>query len=253
MEINKIYLQTHGGLGNQLFQYFSAKLIHNRNLDAKLILIHNDRYSHSFELIEELKELEFNSSRVNITKLESFITRMRVPKIFEKFRVNHGILYFSNAIYLDGYFQSAKVYSCYGSSEINTVVRDMARMMSITAKKEYEHLYHIRLADFFSNDYDRQSEITKVLRKIEKNSYVITSDDNLLKKPINQRVLAAKNCVHIVTTNMNPSDIFRLMTKARTVHSNNSTFAFWAALLSTGELDISSFRLKFLFDFIREN
>ena len=56
----------------------------------------------------------------------------------------------------------------------------------------------------------------------------------------------------INTENDSPKDLIERMSKYKIIKSNDSTLAFWAALLQKRDLEVKSENLKMIYDVLKE-
>jgi len=247
VSINKIVIRSHGGLGNQLFQLFYGNLISQRNKHAAIIIVHDSSYSHKFSLAPELTEYE-TFGKYNAIRL---LVLSRIFKILEKVKINSGVLTIHNTKFMDGYFQNPELYQDFDEKEIEFALNVLRKKFSIKNEKNIETLEHIRMADFFKNEAQRIEYLKERLKRVSNGSHILSTDDDLLNNIEIQKILKEKQCVTIDSLNKTASEIIEIMAKARSIISNDSTLAFWAAVLSNSDYvcqrkDLKKLYKKFL-------
>lgn len=228
--ISKIYLLTHGGLGNQLFQLNYALLL-ARKFDAELCLFHSDRYYHGIKLCKDFKPL-LSKERLPI------IFRLRLIKILKKlniFSAKEEIKIGKN-IYLDGYFQDKNIYESYCLSEKSDVLNYLRNLLCIDSKLSLKgRLKHLRVGDFFTNQTQKENHIREILFKSEKGDQFMTNEELLVKyimKDLNiydREIVSSEQLTNI--------EVLRLMASYDCVITNGSTLATWAVILGGGRLE----------------
>lgn len=238
--MDRIVIRTHGGLGNQIFQVFFGMVCHQ----GKIILYHDDRYANSFQLANCFQSY-FTES---VTFSESLICSSRIVKLIEKFSSAVPEVRLGNRVFLDGYFQKFDFYSQVSDKRFSAGLRQLREILGIKGEPDRNMLCHIRLADFFKTDVERSEAANQRLFSLDNNTHFISSDDQLIMNDkACQKIINAKNLVHVETAGFSAEDIIRLMSSYRVIESNNSTLAFWAAVLNNSELIVDDVNLQKVF------
>jgi hypothetical protein len=245
-------VRTHGGLGNQLFQIFYAILLRNRVSRARLAVIHDSNYGHGFELDKNL-EVAY-SSKVGF--IPNVISKARIPKVISRLRRREmGCFGLLNYRFLDGYFQNLRYYKSFDDTEITEAVNELKRYLILRAKEcnRSEVLYHFRLLDFFNSE-DEELEYIKIqFSNLPQSASIMSNNDKLFNRPDIKRYLNDKKINHIETEGLASIDVLSLMMRYGTIHSNNSTLAFWAAIFNRCELSIGDDVLSSLYMMLNKN
>ena len=238
--MDRIVIRTHGGLGNQIFQVFFAMVRHQ----GTIILYHDDRYSHGFQLASCFQS--YFPEGVNF--FESLMCRSRIVKLVEKFSSAVPEVRLGDRFFLDGYFQKFDFYSQVSGHRLSAGLHQLRDIFGITGEPDRNMLSHIRLADFFKTDGERSEAAKKRLFSLDDNTdFISTNDQLIMNDKACQKIIAAKNLVHIETAGFSSEDTIRLMSNYRVIESNNSTLAFWAAVLSNSELIVDDVNLGKVF------
>lgn len=229
-KINKIYLLTHGGLGNQLFQLNYALLL-AKMYNAKICLFHSDKYYHGMKLSENFKPLVCK-------KKLPLIFRFRFIKVLNKFNFlgKTEKLKIGKNMYLDGYFQEIKIYNCFSVIQKLNVLNYLRRLLNIDNKVSLKgRLRHIRVGDFFNNQKQKENHIHKVLLESKSGDQFITNEEILIDSMMrNLNIFDRK----IVPSNqLTDVEILKLMASFELVQTNGSTLATWAMILGKGKLE----------------
>ena len=237
-KINKIFVRTHGGLGNQLFQVFHALLKSNRH-ESKLFLWHDDRYYHKFKLADCFRFIKSPD-------IIPMVLRFRIIKILNKLRVFGHIqmLSFWSNSYLDGYFQNIEIYSSFNRLEKEKILNLFRNIFMIEESNNGESLLHLRLGDFFSDDGLKINQLDEMLRNGCNKGCVdcITNEEKLVKERIQ---LLQIDLRLISTQDFTPAQLLRLMSSYKRIVSNGSTLATWAAILGCSNLASTDDQVKF--------
>ena len=228
--ISKIYLLTHGGLGNQLFQLNYAMLL-ARKYDAELCLFHNNRYYHGIELCKDFIPL-LSKERLPV------VFKLRLIKILKKlniFSAKEQIKIGKN-IYLDGYFQDKYLYESYSLSEKLDVLIFFRNLLCIDSKLPSKGcLKHLRVGDFFTNQTQKENHIREILYKSEKYDQFITNEESLVKSIMKDLDIYDREVVS--SEQLTNIEVLRLMASYDCVITNGSTLATWATILGGGRLE----------------
>lgn len=251
--MKEIFVRTHGGLGNQLFQIFFALCkMHEYERDF-ITVIHDDRYPHKFQLCSKFKTTQsfLKTETISRSGYRKIIYH-RFVKIIEKLRLGTPCINVHGHMIIDGYLQATHFYEKFQPDTIRLSLKKISKLFEIqNTKKLNKKLYHVRLGDFFGSEKEKYDHIMMVLNNIEDDTHIITneeyyfSDNSLIAKALRQ-----KNIVLISTSKLKDFELLELMMSYKTINSNNSTLAFWATVLSKAELKISNKKLTELKGFI---
>lgn len=238
--MGSIIVRTHGGLGNQLFQFFLGYL-YSQKLKKNLILVHDDRYAHKFQISERLQDY------VTGNYWHKFFSSFRIPKVLSKLGVsNSGLINIFGDIYLDGYFQDVKYYREFDSLCIQDGLKKIRIMYDINQCYRNNRLVHLRIGDFFGDVMEEREFIVKELGMLNENDMVISNNEDLVSEVANINGLG--NNYKILKTGFLSSDeVMRMMSEFRIIKSNNSTIAFWAAIMSGASYQANDLRLNELY------
>ncbi len=243
----KIIVVTHGGIGNQLFQLLYGLSL-SKKLNANIEVYHDARYAHSFHLDDKLKFFEGKS---NFWK---FLAMIRLPKILKKLNiVKIGRLDLGIAIILDDYFQDLADYDNFKSENIQysfNLIKILI-LKNIIVEKSPKTLVHIRLKDFFNNFQEELLYVINLINKINDFSFIITNNESLFNEPQIRRLVVSKCLTIISTEGKSGNQVILEMINFDKISSNDSTLAFWAALIGDAELLIQNKKLSELFIFLR--
>lgn len=241
--MKRVVIRTHGGFGNQLFQVFYALVRHQ----GTIILKHDSRYPHGF-LLANCFESHFIEST---TVFESLICGSRMVKLLEKGSIATPELKLGSTTFLDGYFQKTDLYTPLDAARLSHGLSRLRDILELNGQPRKNMLCHIRLADFFKTDVERTQAARTRLMSLSNQSDFISSDDKLiLGDELCQKLICKKSLMHIETDGYSAEEIFRLMSDYRIIDSNNSTLAFWAAVLNDSELIVDDINLKRLFSLL---
>ena len=238
--MKRVVIRTHGGLGNQIFQVFYALVRHGQNLS----LIHDSRYKHGFRLASYF-ESYFTGSTTN---LENAICHLRLVKLIEKLSSCTPEIKIGDTFILDGYFQKIGFYESFTSNDLYFGLNRLRDILLVDGEPKKNMLCHIRLADFYRTDKDRTQAARRRLSALANETDFISSDDVLIfNDKVCQDIIRDKDLIHVLTDGFSAEEIFRLMSEYKTIESNNSTLAFWAAALNNSDLIVDDTNLKKLF------
>lgn len=238
--MKRIVIRTHGGFGNQIFQIFYAL---NRST-GEIIVNHDSRYSHGFRLAHCF-EVNFKRST---TFIEFLICRSRGVKLLEKMGMDIPEVKLRNTIFLDGYFQRVDLYTSFNDLCLSQAINRLRDILGIYIQPGKNLLCHIRLTDFFKTDIERIIAARKRLLSLGKHTDFISDDDDLIKKDkLCQKTISERKLVHVETSGLSAESVFAIMSEYNKIESNNSTLAFWAAVLNGSELVVTNKNLNALY------
>ncbi|MBI96833.1 hypothetical protein CL656_06795 [bacterium] len=245
----KIIIKIIGGLGNQLYQFFSAYSIAEAlGLELCLDISKYNKYkTHKYELepiIKEYKHKIYSQSKFHWLN-PLFFSRRKSKTIGYEPRIIRDAR--RRNIYLDGYFQSLYYFNSFLPNIRNNFSK-LENSLSDSSKSLYDIItnndvtaIHIRGTDklISSTNLRIYGEISKekiesILEKFKINypetKYLcFTDDDNYA-----HTILKDKNIKYTIASNKSRKpweDLFLLSACKRKILSN-STFSLWAAYLS---------------------
>ena len=262
----KVVLQ--GGLGNQLFQYFAAAYLarlHDIAVELDLSELERIDTSHG-ELITSfnLPEPFTISHSLQNQRLTKIINQLRLLgrrwwlARFLHLKLNHE--YVSSDVGFDGHLLSLKAgtsISGYFQSYIYFFEYiAMSKRPALTLKSnpawivpyatrlatEKVLMLHIRRGDYVS-EFERigvlcheyyQAAIHEVLKRVDLTSIWVFSDDVLSARLTLSRIVGLTIPIQYIDPPMgaNPSESLFLMSQGKNFVIANSTFSWWAAMLS---------------------
>lgn len=226
-----IFLRTHGGLGNQLFQVFYAAYISNKG-EHDITVFHDNRYQHKFNLSKCFNRLPINIKTIN----DNLIHKYRLIKILEKIKVNNGFFKLNKTIYLDGYFQSDNNY--HSIEKIEYAKSFLKKIFDETDNKINAELVHIRLGDFFLDKNKKILKIKDMLNTVNQNitSHIMTNEEELFLSDEIKTILHEKNAIIKSTSSLEDWEVLIEMSKYKSIISNGSTLALWASIIGDAKL-----------------
>ncbi|WP_417427757.1 alpha-1,2-fucosyltransferase [Halpernia sp.] len=255
-----IAVEIMGGLGNQMFQFASARaLALHRNEKFLLDKHFFDNYElhnyslHHFNIKTPLLEENISFEPINfIEKVKAFLLKKKIFSIYEEkeliFNKNLFTLPQKN-IYLKGYFQSEKYFIKYEEQ-----IREDFKIISLLKKETTEILkiintqnsisLHIRRGDYVNNPVANlvhgtcdlnyyYKAITIIKEKIENPVFFIFSDDiNWAKE--NLKIEDKIYFVDFNDASTNYEDL-KLMSSCKHNIIANSSFSWWGAWLNNNK------------------
>jgi hypothetical protein len=244
MSKEAIRVVLHGGLGNQLFQYFIGRLIAKQRNSARLLLLPDLLANYGTSRVLELDPL-IQAERAPISRIAPSdpVTRARLPKIVWRIVGREVILQVPGyGIVIDGYFQWASSYRACSRSHIDEVIEawrhalvDMLQLKSRIGR----HVTHIRLGDFFQSQDEAKRFAYARLRTLTSSTDLVTDQEDLVKELL--ATLHFPFAVKVVPTeSMSAWDLLALFSQYARVSTNGSSLAFWGAVIGNNELESSN-------------
>lgn len=239
-----VIVRTHGGLGNQIFQILYARLLAN---GPEPKLIHDANYPHAFGLSTAFAG---HSQPGLIARL---ISRIRLPKLLERARLSsRGTVTIGGITFADAYFQGTDFYRFFSSEAITGQIARIRGELRIRPEViDGEELHHIRLGDFFNDEQSQRAYLAKRLKELPAGASIITNREDLVEEAIRSPELAGHELLIVPSGSASADETLRLMSGYRTIFSNDSTLAFWAACLAGRHLVTPSPLLNAMFNQFR--
>lgn len=223
--MKRVVVRTHGGLGNQLFQLFYARLFAS-HAGATLFEVHDLRYYHHFERSSELERAPAPSMGAGA------ISALRLPKILSRIGIPKDAVGLFGTTYLDGYFQRTRDYEGFDDASIRRELLRLRSDLGISENPAREFGMHLRLGDFFKSDADVVQHLDERLVRLGSKTEIITNEEARLSASPIAEALEAKGATIVPTGDMTPEQVLRTLASFRQVDGNDSTLLFWASVLS---------------------
>lgn len=239
-----VVVRTHGGLGNQIFQILYARLLANGREPE---LVHDANYPHAFSLSNAF------AGHSKPRSIPRFISRVRLPKLLERARLSsRGTITIGGITFADAYFQGTHFYGGFDSYAIAREINRIRDELQVRPNQvDGDELHHIRLGDFFNDEESQRTYLAERLKELPAGAFIITNREDLVGKAIRGSALARQNLSIVSSGSASADETLRLMSGYRTIVSNDSTLAFWAACLAGRHLVTPSPLLNALFDQLR--
>jgi hypothetical protein len=242
MDKQSITLVLHGGLGNQLFQYFLAKALKFKHPQYTIFIVDDflSKYdvARSFELSNIVKSEDFQYSHA------SWIVRLRLPKVISRILGDRefALCLPCYGYIVDGYYQSVESYEGFPEYCIANTIASMRSAVierNILLKPLNPKIRHLRLTDFFRNTEEARSYVKQCLAEINSDIDFVTDQEDLLLEEL--RNFKSPFKVNLVPTgHMKAWDLVTLMSSYREIVTNGSTLPMWVAILAKTELITSN-------------
>lgn len=238
-----VFVRTHGGLGNQLFQIFYARLL-AVDRAQNYTEIHDANYAHAFPRSRELR-----AASVSANWWQKSISAVRVPKILRTLGFStSGKFSFVGHCFLDGYFQFAEDYEEFSELAVKEELDSLRHELGINvaAAPIGPAVYHIRLGDFFNDTDSAIAHANERVQALSDGSSIITNQEEIFEEASIARTLNEKGCRILSTQGFSAEEVLRLMVQFEEIISNDSTLAFWASVLGGRKATFESQRLNLL-------
>lgn len=235
-----VIIKLKGGLGNQLFQYATARNL-SLILKTKLFI-----FSNKIEK-DNLEKFNISSRRISKNRYKLFLKFKSFTEYKEEyFSYNKEVLKLKNNIILDGYFQSEKYFincreTILNDLKINKSLKSTSLDLLNEIKKTNSISIHIRRGDYAENSEVNkihgcvslsyyENAINLISEKTKNPVYFVFSDDiSWAKSNLN---IDAK--VYYSEFNKNSAyEDLKLMSKCKNNIIANSSFSWWGAWLNT--------------------
>jgi hypothetical protein len=243
----RVVVRTHGGLGNQLFQVFYARLLAAaRQVDY--VEIHDANYPHKFQ---RSPALSAPSGRAD--PVQAAVSSARIPKVLQRLGCGQSEVFglFSDR-YADGYFQRTDQYLAFPPAAIRAEIDRMRSELGIEpeAAKDTRHLYHLRLGDFFNDPEKALDHACERVKDLVPGSVIITNQEDIFQEPRISQALVDACCTLQPSGDFSAEQVIRLMAGFAVIVTNDSTLAFWASVLGNCQTAFQNARLAELHEFL---
>lgn len=227
----KILFRSCGGLGNQIFQIFFARLMAEKYETKDIWHYHEPKY-------DRIARWEYPNSQSfkKPNDLEFILMRMRLPKIlFRLGIINREFIKVGNYIILDGYFQSRTDYEIFNFEVIEnqkSLIHQELRIKQADPALSQKMLYHVRLGDFFKTEVEQLRFIAGITNRLIADSYIISNRDDLFLK--DDEFLSnceKKSLKYVPTDHMNGLDLINFLSQFGTLISNGSSLSFASVII----------------------
>lgn len=239
-----IRIVLHGGLGNQLFQYFVGRLEAKRRSATRLALVPDllAQYGAAREL-ELAPLIDGEPEGLVCIVPANRLDRLRVPKVIWRLTRREIILRLpGRGATIDGYFQWVSSYGIYPSQAFREVIGSWRSVLSTThilLQPQHERVTHIRLGDFFRSEAQARAFARQRLKALTSPTDLVTDGEKILGDELAR--LALPFDVKIVpTAELSAWELLSLLSGYKRIDTNGSSLAFWAAVLSRAELVTSN-------------
>lgn len=256
MAMRKLFIESRGGLGNQLFSYFyGIRLANSRGLSVEIVTVDNHHAN------SNLDSINFIESSLVIPKVNKSKSRIILVKLclFLRNRVLHSSSWnypytpnpnksevekciSLNSLVVTGYFADFSYYDSLGISGANLCVLkpsvEYLNYISIFGKKRFI-AFHIRYGDFLHSEIsdgvlcsDYYFQALKVIDNEfrEELEIVIFCDQPGF---IDEVFLDSKRISIFESDGLSAFEVMKVMGSATAMVLCLSTFGFWSAKLST--------------------
>ena len=243
-----VVIELQGGLGNQLFQYATARALSIERNDR--LMIDKKAYEnyklhayglHHFNLVERF----YKEDHMYVRKIKN-VFQSRLDYEEDTFHYNPEVFNFKeDKLVLKGYFQSEKYFSKYREILLNEldIVTDFTEktkdMLNCIDKVNAVSI-HIRRGDFLKHDVhntDKSDYYKKAMQciedKVKDPVYFVFSDDMHWVKA-NFKTNHVTHYVDFNDASTNYEDL-KLMSACKNNIIANSSFSWWGAWLNRNE------------------
>lgn len=257
----KIILKLSGGLGNQMFQYATARSItKTKNIIVDLSFLNANNHSnieftargYELNVFKNLRMLRTNRILVRLLRnpgfgyrLLQFFSKIKPGKVITlRNAIPKSKLNSASLIYMDGYFQEPSLFESIRSTllndfDLNHLGKTAAHTIGDIIASTNSISIHIRRGDYLKPSINEvhgilpwdyyKNAIEKMNLNVENPIYFIFSDDpewcvkNIILPPNQQSYFISGNSMY---------EDLRLMASCKHNIIANSTFSWWGAWLN---------------------
>ena len=252
--MHKTTVIIHGGLGNQLFQFFFALKIVNNNKKFLRVILPKVKQSNNLDIFDILEKKSL--SNLEIIRINLFFYRI-ISKIriipayllsYLKIQTDDNLIYnpkkLKNPFLIYGYFQSLSL--ILKNEQIQAYLKKDFKRNYIN-KKNQRLGVHIRRGDYLSKVHNSTHGFIPIQYIVKKfidlfrdiDQIFIYSDGDVKEELLNylnyylgNSLINRKKFFFSYNSGMSDKDVFYDMGKNKYLICSNSTFSFWASYLS---------------------
>ena len=244
--MSTLELNLHGGLGNQLFQFYYSHLISSSSSQIIINTWFLDKYKTKY--LYELNVLFSTPLFANVTvhsgRPTSLLSRYRVVKLLSKLLRRDQRICLPRRVFLDSYYQDVSLFHDFTTSHLLSSLnkRRAALVHEPLLSPKSSTFLHIRLGDFFDSESSKLSFVHSTFSSSVSTSCidVMTNDQTLVASYIAQHGLHEKYRL-IDTSQQSPPTVLLNMMSYNKIFTNGSSLAMWSAILSASSLHTTSF------------
>ena len=261
-----VRVELMGGLGNQLFQFFAAKYIADKE-NCDLVLISNRigflESDHGFHLPKLVRCNEYIPEKNAFPKIMAlksrfierfqrrYLPRYLVQKLFKTYNskvigYDPEIEILKPSVTLRGYFQTYRYFS--NETDYRKMISlenpsQWCREIQSSIESDHSVSIHVRYGDYaalkqifgvLDGDYYKRA-VSIVEKMVPTATYFVFSDDLSWAKSILYFLPETKTNFIQPPSESNPSESMYLMSLSNYLIGANSTFSYWAGLMMNGE------------------
>jgi hypothetical protein len=256
--VYSVSIVLHGGLGNQLFQFFIACLAGGSHRFSTLSVCSGfiKKYKTKREL-EIMPLLVMYEKFINIRNIHSnILLKLRLPKFLKYICGEEKVLYIPfHGYVMDGYFQELRFFNDYPNKNISQLLIKWRKVLfnyGLLQETSKGNLLHIRLSDFFNTSTNAKEFVRFRLINLKIDTDIVTDDEELVMEVLRMLKISARVDV-IQTSNYSSWQLFSLMSKYRAIETNGSSLAFWVSVLADSHLITSNLEHQKIYDYLKNN
>jgi hypothetical protein len=242
----ELRIQMQGGLGNQLFQIangLNLALVHDLPVSFHYNKTKNRDFMTSFLKISPRSLYRFDGKQCIRIEKPSHLQCKFTTHVEKKFQFEE-IKFEGRHIDIHGYYQSFKYFPNIEDYMRNAIMKEFN--ITSTSNKQNDIAVHLRLGDYYRNRRNRKiyllpsyDFLSKAIMKMEELTSsssgilrIFTDDPKLLSKLYGEFLYTKPHYVF----HGNPNESFTEIANHKNKIISNSTFAWWAAWTTNGNV-----------------
>jgi len=265
-----IYIRLRGGLGNQMFQYAYAYIIHKRKKDSKIILDIREYTNYKIRSFELLDMCLIEGTQMNENQRLKYDNLLLLYGIYRHFCIKiigHSPLNYNRFLAAKGYILGGR-----SSPEPSFILKDEIYLCGYFQNESLLRNIRLELVNIFT--LKDKSNISKILSDLGNNSVAISircgkdfEKKNipicnkeyyqkcikyLLKRRMVHKLVVFSDCIEIVKKydwfeqfqvsvvyieGYSPCEQLEIMKNCRDYIISNSSFSWWGAYLGSFQQD----------------
>ena len=258
---NLVLVNLHGGLGNQLFQLFAARVLAGIHSNSEICfrLKSLGRYSRpaEYELPNILSSSYLSDINLILSPFQDLLLSLRLPKLISKLSSRDCYIKApGEMLVLDSYFDNIDYMKNINTAILGRELCDLTRNIrhNLNKSSDTNLLLHLRLGDFFESAEQKTSFVVETLAKNECSACkldIITNEEDLVLDIIscNQQLDPYKYNL-VKSSGMTGAELMRVMLNYKKIYTNGSSLALWSAIIAKSEFSTTSLRHADFYSFL---
>lgn len=224
-----IFVNLHGGLGNQIFQLYKAFYLSKKyRSKIQINTYYLDKYSRSFPYELSFIKLDLPTVSNRSIRFVKALSRLISKDFVGKIGPN---------IYLDSYYQSFSASQLKSFKEFRElIIHSLGKTIVANGKA----VLHVRTTDFYLDIDEYVSRLVLAIRHSRKTSFDVITDDLSSAQKICKQIPGINVASYNSHFDLSSIELLMKFGEYNSIIGNGSTLSFWSAILFKREFHSSN-------------